>query len=244
MGKVRVKCLILLLFTLLNGQGFSAGFNYIDDLFRLATKAKKYKNLTKLEFATYLKHSHIDDIIPLIRKLPSDARVGTLLEIAAEKNLIKPTQVLQLNNKLKHVSDYDTIIITYLKYDNTNLFFKLARDGRHLKRAGISNISGFKSFDEFKKIFGAAGEGKAWHHIVEQTSSNVKRFGPEAVHNKNNLVALAHGKSTIHSKISGYYSSKQPFTGGKTVREWLYTKSYQEQYEFGVKIIKQFGGSL
>jgi hypothetical protein len=36
-------------------------------------------------------------------------------------------------------------------------------------------------------------------------------------------------------KISGYYSSKQPFSEGKTVRQWLSTKSYEEQYEFGIE---------
>jgi hypothetical protein len=31
---------------------------------------------------------------------------------------------------------------------------------------------GFKSFGAFKRMFGVAGEGMQWHHIVEQTASN------------------------------------------------------------------------
>lgn len=43
------------------------------------------------------------------------------------------------------------------------------------------------------------------------------------------------------ARISGFYSSKQPFTNGLKVRNWLSVKSFQEQYDFGIKIMKQFG---
>lgn len=39
-------------------------------------------------------------------------------------------------------------------------------------------------------------------------------------------------------KINTYYSSKQLFTNGKTVRKWLSTKSYKYQYQFGIKTLK------
>lgn len=100
---------------------------------------------------------------------------------------------------------------------------------------------GFKSFDAFKRAMGPAGKGQAWHHIVEQTSGNVSRFGAEAIHNTSNLVKLPHGKGSIHNRISGYYSSKQPFTGGLTVREWLSTQTYEQQYQFGIQTMKKFG---
>jgi hypothetical protein len=111
---------------------------------------------------------------------------------------------------------------------------KLAKAG---EEAGI----GFKSFNAFKRAMGVAGEGQAWHHIVEQTTSNVERFGAEAIHNTNNLIKLPNGAGSIHARISGYYSSIRPFTEGKTVRQWLSTKSFQEQYEFGVKTLKDLG---
>ena len=37
----------------------------------------------------------------------------------------------------------------------------------------------YKSFDAFKRANGPAGEGKVWHHIVEQHKDNVAKFGPE-----------------------------------------------------------------
>lgn len=96
---------------------------------------------------------------------------------------------------------------------------------------------GFKTFREFKKAYGTAGSGYDWHHIVEQTPSNITKFGPEKIHNINNIIRLQNGTGSHHALISGFYSSKQNFTGGLTVRQWLSTKSFTEQYEFGLKII-------
>lgn len=68
---------------------------------------------------------------------------------------------------------------------------------------------GFGSFSDLKNALGAAGEGEAWHHIVEQSQIGKSGFAAEKIHNVNNVVAI--NKAT-HAKISGYYSSKQPFT--------------------------------
>ena len=100
-----------------------------------------------------------------------------------------------------------------------------------------SYTEGFKTFREFKNAYGPAGTGYAWHHIVEQTPSNIAKFGPEKIHNINNMIRLPHGPGSQHALISGFYSSKQNFTHGLTVRQWLSTKSFSEQYEFGLKII-------
>ena len=107
---------------------------------------------------------------------------------------------------------------------------------------GFDPAKGFASFDDFKKAFGGAGSGQAWHHVVEQTINSGK-FAPELLHNPANLLKLPHGKGSIHAKISGYYSSKPAWTGGLTVRQWVSQKSSSEQFEFGIKTIKQFGGT-
>lgn len=113
----------------------------------------------------------------------------------------------------------------------------LGAEAMGAKNAG----QGYQSFNAFKKANGAAGEGMAWHHIVEQNPSNISKFGSETIHNTGNLMKLEHGAGSIHSKISGYYSSKQSFTGGQTVRQWLNGQSYQQQYNFGVQKLKDFG---
>jgi RHS repeat-associated protein len=110
-----------------------------------------------------------------------------------------------------------------------------------IRRAGdIADAAetGFHSFSAFKRAFGAAGEGLEWHHIVEQTAANVSRFGSEAIHNTRNVIALP---VDVHRQISAYYSSKQAFTKGLTVRQWLRTQSLKEQQRFGRELLEELG---
>ena len=55
-----------------------------------------------------------------------------------------------------------------------------------------------------------------------------------------NGMLLGMSKSEINQKINGFYSSIQPFTNGKTVREWIKDKSFEEQYKFGAEIMERF----
>lgn len=100
---------------------------------------------------------------------------------------------------------------------------------------------GYESFSAFKKVYGSAGEGMAWHHIVEQTPSNLVKFGPESLHNTMNIIPLEHGAGSLHSNISGYYSSIQSFSQGLTVRQWLSAKTFEEQFEFGLDALQEKG---
>ena len=43
-------------------------------------------------------------------------------------------------------------------------------------------------------------------------------------------------------KITGYYANKGfDFTNGLSVRDWLKDQSFETQYEFGIKTLKDFG---
>ncbi|MFC5701713.1 hypothetical protein ACFPVX_10470 [Cohnella faecalis] len=107
---------------------------------------------------------------------------------------------------------------------------------------GEDVVTGFRTFDELKKVLGSAGENKAWYHIVEQSQVAKYGFSVGDIQNLNNVVAIPSGYSgSVHSKISGFYSSKQPFTNGKTVREWLSGKSFEYQFEFGLQQLKKYG---
>jgi len=68
----------------------------------------------------------------------------------------------------------------------------------------------------------------------------MSKFGSNIIHNTDNVVNLPHGKNTLHQKITNYYNSKQLFTGDKRVREWISSQSYQEQYDFGMKVMNKF----
>ncbi|HEX8435126.1 hypothetical protein [Archangium sp.] len=100
------------------------------------------------------------------------------------------------------------------------------------------------SYSGFKSAMGPAGKGKAWHHIVEQTPGNVKRFGGEALHNTENITAL---RESVHTRISAFYSSIQPkITNSNTltVRQWLGIQPYEAQREFGLLAIKNVLGGV
>ncbi|MCY1036087.1 hypothetical protein OV207_31930 [Corallococcus sp. BB11-1] len=101
-----------------------------------------------------------------------------------------------------------------------------------------SGIKAWRSFSGFKSAMGPAGQGKQWHHIVEQTPGNVRRFGPEVIHTTENVIAV---DARIHERMSAYFSSKQRIAGGRVVREWLREQSYEKQREFGLQVLKQLG---
>lgn len=111
--------------------------------------------------------------------------------------------------------------------------------------AGGSTIDGARSgsrawgsFSGLKRALGPAREGNQWHHVVEQTPGNVGRFGPEALHNTENVIQLEQG---LHRRLSGFYSSiQQDITASRslTVRQWLSTQSFASQREFGLRAIE------
>nr|WP_317987854.1 hypothetical protein [Hyalangium gracile] len=97
-----------------------------------------------------------------------------------------------------------------------------------------AGVRSWGSFSGLRSALGSAGEGKQWHHIVEQTPGNVARFGPHALHNTRNVIPLEKG---LHTRVSAFYSSIQwDLTGSKslTVRQWLSTQSYEAQRKFGL----------
>ncbi|WP_126932882.1 hypothetical protein [Corallococcus sp. AB018] len=101
-----------------------------------------------------------------------------------------------------------------------------------------SGPKGYSSFKSFKRAMGPAGNGKEWHHIVEQTEGNASRFGPQALHNRENVIPL---DKELHSGVSALFSSKRfDITSSfKTVREWLSTQSFDAQRDFGLRAIEK-----
>ncbi|WP_199724155.1 hypothetical protein [Corallococcus sp. AB011P] len=97
---------------------------------------------------------------------------------------------------------------------------------------------GYSSFKSFKRAMGPAGQGKEWHHIVEQTDRNAARFGPQALHNTENVIPL---DKALHSEVSGLYSSiRYRITGSETmtIRQWLSTQSFEAQRAFGLRAME------
>jgi len=97
---------------------------------------------------------------------------------------------------------------------------------------------GFRSFRAFKSAEGAAGPGMEWHHIVEQTPGNISRFGKYLINSEGNLMRLNRAE---HARVSAFYSSKQAFTNGETVRKWLSGQSFEKQLSFGKEVLWRMG---
>jgi hypothetical protein len=87
--------------------------------------------------------------------------------------------------------------------------------GRLLIRSGSKYVEGataFRTFNELKSYLGRAGDGNAWHHIVEQHADNIEKFGAEMIQNTKNVVEIAHRDAgALHRQITGYYNSVQSF---------------------------------
>ncbi|QAT84774.1 putative lipoprotein [Corallococcus coralloides] len=112
-----------------------------------------------------------------------------------------------------------------------------ATGGNASAKARPSGYRAWGSFSGFKKALGPAGKNKEWHHIVEQTPGNVKQFGPQALHNTDNIIPL---DKRLHSDVSAFFSSiRRDITGSPlTVRQWLSTQSYEAQRDFGLLAIE------
>lgn len=100
----------------------------------------------------------------------------------------------------------------------------------------------FPSYRAFRKAdlvkrFGSAGEGYEYHHIVEQNDANAAQFTPEQIHSTENIVRIP---TAIHREISAEYS-RNLFDEGIRLRVFLRNKPFDEQFRFGVDVLKRYG---
>jgi hypothetical protein len=93
----------------------------------------------------------------------------------------------------------------------------------------------FTSQTELREALGTF-ERTDWHHIVEQHSANIAKFGAQAIHNTKNLVPVPRH---VHTAITAFYSSAIR-EGGPTYRAVLKTWGFQEQHDFGLRVLKFF----
>ena len=102
----------------------------------------------------------------------------------------------------------------------------------------------FSSFNALKRSLGSAGKGRQWHHIVEQCQLKASRagFSKYWIHNSNNVINLT---DDVHGLISNFYSSiPNPSvvnTGGMVFRDWITNMSFEQQYKWGIWVLRYFG---
>jgi len=96
----------------------------------------------------------------------------------------------------------------------------------------------FKSFDAFKRALGRAWDGMEWHHIVEQHAHNIAKFGPEMIHNIENVKRVP---AKLNKELNKYYSRiDESVAKWIRVRDHIKTLSFEEQFEFWVKKLIEF----
>ena len=85
-----------------------------------------------------------------------------------------------------------------------------------------------------------SGRKTETHHIVEQCQERKSGFHKNQIQDENNKVQMSYED---HRRISGYYSSIQPYSNEMRVRNWLVGLSFEQQLAFGWRIIQElFGG--
>lgn len=96
-------------------------------------------------------------------------------------------------------------------------------------------IKGELTPDAVAKMFGSAGDGYQYHHIVTQGGANEDNISPEQLQNTDNIVRLP---TLLHEAVNGAYSRGKDGTT-MTMYEWLQTQPYDVQREEGLKILRQ-----
>lgn len=101
--------------------------------------------------------------------------------------------------------------------------------------------AGYSSFSAAKTGMGSPGTGNVFDHVVEQSQIGRSGFSPEEIHNPFNMNPVSAGTNQLKAN---YYSTKQFFTGGGTVRDWMNGQSFSDQYEFGMDVLRRIENGL
>jgi hypothetical protein len=99
------------------------------------------------------------------------------------------------------------------------------------------SFSSYSSFtkEDLAKRFGSAGEGYEYHHIVEQSAGDA--IPTEEIQSTRNIVRIP---KILHEEISAESSSNSETYQGR-VRDSLRGKSFDEQYQHGVNLMRNLG---
>lgn len=101
-------------------------------------------------------------------------------------------------------------------------------------RVDASTLPGYRSFSAAKRALGSPGQGNVYDHVVEQSQAARSGFAKTEINHPFNMNPVSARTNQIKAN---YYSTKQPFTGGQTVRDWLTGQSFKDQYAFGMDVL-------
>jgi hypothetical protein len=127
---------------------------------------------------------------------------------------------------------------------DVNAALSYAEEGpRALEELQVSaDYRSFSSVNAFKKIvigkvYGSAGDGYEYHHIVWQGGANADNIPAELLHSTENMIRVPR---LLHEEVTSAYSEEYEHTG-KSLREWLDTQPYEVQRAKGIEIMRNLG---
>src|SRR5258708_36283472 len=95
-----------------------------------------------------------------------------------------------------------------------------------------------KSYEELKAVSDEPTRaGYQNHHIVGQGDYN-SDIDESLIESDDNIVRIPEYK---HIEINAYYQRPDPNLDGMAPRDYLKGKSFEEQLEFGKKVLRDFG---
>ena len=92
-------------------------------------------------------------------------------------------------------------------------------------------VKGEVSLHLVAKMFGSAGAGNQYHHIVTQGGLNGKKFPAELLQNTRNVLPLP---TLLHEVATDEYRKPAPDGSARTLYRWLQTQPYEVQREIGL----------
>ncbi|GAB1581445.1 hypothetical protein [Phyllobacterium phragmitis] len=94
----------------------------------------------------------------------------------------------------------------------------------------------FRNERELRQHLGPAGPGREWHHIVEKRLADKGIFPPEQIHSTDNIINLP---VEVHRRISAKMSQIAPNANGRVLRSVVEEMPFEDQYNFGLRLIKE-----
>ncbi len=98
-------------------------------------------------------------------------------------------------------------------------------------------VKGDAGLNRMAKMFGSAGAGNQYHHIVTQGGLNGRKFPAEVLQNTGNIIPLP---TMLHEVVTEKYKRPAPDNSGRTLYQWLQTQPYDVQREMGLTVLREF----
>lgn len=115
--RISLYTCIILLFIFFSQPSWSSSCS-LDKLHQISKQSFKFRNLSKQNFIHLIKTKNISEFSNLFRQLPYEERISILLEIAAEKKLIKHTEIPSLYSKFSNLDNGDKVLIHLIENEH------------------------------------------------------------------------------------------------------------------------------